>query len=161
MISEQGPSQLLVPISSMAHHAHGPSNLVDHPYEIIVQLEDRRHPYGIKSATLLSYLAWPVHGFFPSGFALGLARLSRPANFLLPFMSEDASGAGAVRKKRDRRLAVVLLRSRIVLLVSRQVGGLSQHVDDCRRDNYGDHDESGNGCGIVSHASTSAFSSAL
>ena len=46
----------------------------------------------------------------------------------------------------DLALAVVVfLRSRVVLLVSRQVGGLSDHVNDCHSDYYGDDDESGDG----------------
>ncbi len=57
--------------------------------------------------------------------------------------------------------AVVFLGSRVVLFVSRQVGGLSNHVNDCHSDYYGDDDESGDGCRVVVQASTSVFSSEL
>ena len=73
--------------------------------------------------------------------------------------AKDGSDHG--NAQRDLRLVVGFLGSRIVLLVSRKVGWLSQHVNDCRRDNYGDDDKSGDGCGVVVQASTSAFSSAL
>ena len=66
-------------------------------------------------------------------------------------------GSGSWIEELDRRSAVVLLRSRVVFLVSRQISGLSQHVNDCRRNNDGDDDKSGDGSGIVRHASTSAL----
>ena len=63
--------------------------------------------------------------------------------------------------QRDRRLAVLFLGSRIVLLVPRKVGGLSQHVNNRRRDNHGDDDESDDGSRVVGQASTSGLSTAF
>ena len=126
----------------------------------IVQLKDRRHPYGDEAGDIAVVLGLTLAGLLPQWFP----HRGKPASGaqLISFCHVgDMEVSGAVQTKRDRPLAVVLLRSRIVLFVSRQVGGLCQHVDDRCRDHYGDHDESSDGCGIVSHASTSAFSSAL
>ena len=73
-------------------------------------------------------------------------------NQALGFLPCPVSGAqpiegsvGPWERQGDRRSAVVLFRSWIVLLVSRQVSGLSQDVNDCRRDHHCHDDECSDG----------------
>ena len=53
----------------MAHDAHGPSICVDHPYEFIVQLEDRRHPYGDVAGDIAVDLGLARAGLLPQWFS--------------------------------------------------------------------------------------------
>ena len=69
----------------MANDALGPSICVDHPYEITVQLEDRRNPCGDEAGdTCCRTRPGPCRASSPVVSALGLARFRSPAHLLLP-----------------------------------------------------------------------------
>ena len=69
----------------MAHDALGPSICVDHPYEITVQLEDRRNPCGDEAGdTCCRTWPGPCRASSPVVSALGLDRFRSPAHLLLP-----------------------------------------------------------------------------
>ena len=68
----------------MAHDVLWPCTCVDHPYEITVQLEDRRNPWGDEAGDT-GCRTWPgpCRASSPVVSALGLARFRSPAHLLL------------------------------------------------------------------------------
>jgi len=77
----KGPSQLLVFSPSKAHDAHGPSIRVNTLTKSLFNWKTAVILTGMKLATLLSYLTWPLQGFFPGGFLTGVSSPQAPSQF--------------------------------------------------------------------------------